>query len=173
MFQLCRLTQGFKQVCGSICCLGVFVEAPAVFCQKQSVGKNAATTTSAGTQSILNPSRSTSTHTTTSHLYTNLNSDNIQQTQINTRRKKKLQPFLSARDELKFAFFKLSHLALRTFCHAPAGICEQLPIVRSSSCVNWLNASSKSAAPSAASGLPKHLQCFVTIGLSKTRWDSD
>ena len=33
LFQLCRLAQGFKQICGAICSLGVFVEAPAVFCQ--------------------------------------------------------------------------------------------------------------------------------------------
>ena len=42
------------------------------------------TTTSAGIQSILNPSRPPPTHTTTSPIYTNLNSDNIQQRQINT-----------------------------------------------------------------------------------------
>ena len=37
VFQLCRLAQGFKQSCGAICSSRVFVEAPAVFCLKQSV----------------------------------------------------------------------------------------------------------------------------------------
>ena len=37
VFQLCPLAQGFKQICRSICSFRVFVEAPAVFCQKQPV----------------------------------------------------------------------------------------------------------------------------------------
>ena len=45
------------------------------------------TTTSAGTQSIFNLSRSTWTHKTASQIHTNLNSNNFQQRQINTRRK--------------------------------------------------------------------------------------
>ena len=104
-----------------------------------------------------------------------LNSCNFQQRQINTRRKQEhLQPFLSARHLQKFAFFKWSHLKLRTFCHAPAGIWEQPVKSNSSSCVDWFNAWSKSAAPSAPlASLLKHLQCFVTIDLSKARWDSD
>ena len=37
LFQLCPLAQGFKQICGALCSFRVSVEAPAVFCQKQSV----------------------------------------------------------------------------------------------------------------------------------------
>ena len=89
--------------------------------------KHVETAISAGVQSILNPYRSTLTHTTTSQIYANLNSDNIQQRQINTRRQQEnLQPFISARHHLKSAFFKWSHLAPRTFCHAAAGIRGQL-----------------------------------------------
>ena len=52
-----------------------------------------------------------------------LNTNNFQQRQIHTGIKQEnLQPFLSARHPEKFAFFKLSHLALRTFCQAPVGI---------------------------------------------------
>ena len=39
LFQQRRLIQCLKQICGSICSLGVFDEAPAVFCQKKSVEK--------------------------------------------------------------------------------------------------------------------------------------
>ena len=90
------------------------------------------------------------------------------------RKQEDLQPFLSARHHKKFASFKLSHLALRTFCHAPVGIWLQSWRSKFSSCVDWLNASSKSAAPSAPSvSVSKHLHCFVSIDLSKTPWDSD
>ena len=65
-FQLCRVAQRLKQTCGSICSLGVVVEAPAVFCQNQSV-ENTLGLRQVQVQSILNPSRSTPTHTTTSH----------------------------------------------------------------------------------------------------------
>ena len=85
--------------------------------------KHVGSTTSAGTQSILSPLWSTWTHTTASQIHTNLNSNNFQQTQINTHRQQEnLQPILSARHCAKSAFFKWSHLALRTFCHAAAGI---------------------------------------------------
>ena len=98
-----------------------------------------------------------------------LNSSNFQQRQINTRRKQEnLQPFLSTRNSPKIAFFKWSHLALRTFCHAPAGICEQPAKSNSSSSGDWLNAWSKSAATSAP-WVPslKHLQCFARGNLFK------
>ena len=45
VFQLCRLAQGFKQICGSICSLRVSVEAPAVLCQNQSGRKDVGTRT--------------------------------------------------------------------------------------------------------------------------------
>ena len=126
LFQLCPLAQGFKQICGALCSFRVSAEAPAVFCEKMSetiCQKHLETAISAGIQSILNTYRSIWTHTTTSQIYTHLNSDNIQQRHINTRRKQEnLQPFLSARHRVKSAFFKLSHLALRTLCHAAAGI---------------------------------------------------
>ena len=90
LFQLGRLAQCFKQICGALCSFRVSVEAPAVFCQKMSetiCRKHLETAISAGIQSILNTYMSTWTHRTTSQIYTNLNSDNIQQRQINTRRK--------------------------------------------------------------------------------------
>ena len=129
LFQQRRVTQRLKQICGSICSLGVFVKAPAVFCQKQSVENTLGLRPLQGTQSILNPYS----QQINSNSYDNfailtmfLNPCNFQQTRINTRRKQEnLQPFLSARHFQKFAFFKWSHLALRTFCHALAGICEQ------------------------------------------------
>ena len=37
LFQLCRLAQGFKQICGAIRSFRFCAEAPGVFCQKQSV----------------------------------------------------------------------------------------------------------------------------------------
>ena len=52
-----RLAQGFKQICGAICSFRVMVEAPAMFCQNQSV------------QVYNNQSRSTPTHTTTSQIW--------------------------------------------------------------------------------------------------------
>ena len=115
------------------------------------------------------------THTTISQIYTNPNSDNIQQRQKGTKRKQEnLCPCLSARHLEKSAFFKLSHLALRTFCQAPAGISEQSMKSNSSSNGDWLKASSKSAAPCVPCvSLLKHLQCFVRINLSKTRSDED
>ena len=74
-------------------------------------------------QLYLDTYRSTWTHTTTSQIYTNLNSDNKQQRQINTRRKQEnIQPILCARHPAKLAFFKLSQLAPCSFCHAAAGI---------------------------------------------------
>ena len=61
-----------------------------------------------------------------------------------------------------------------TFCHAPAGICEKPLKFKSSSCVDWLNAWSRSAAPSAPwVPVPKHLQCFVKNNLSKAPRDYD
>ena len=104
-----------------------------------------------------------------------LNSNNFQPRQMHAAENKKTpQPFLSARHWRKSASFKWSHLALRTFCHAAAGICEQLAKYKSSSCVDWLKAWSKSAAPSApwASSL-KHLQCFGSIDLLKGCWEGD
>ena len=126
--------------------------------------------------SIKNPSRSTLTHTTTSQIYTNLSSDNIQQKHDKKALKKQenLQQFLPARHPPKFAFFKFSHLAPCSFCQAPAGIWEQSVKSNSSSSVDWLKACRRSAAPSAPFVcLLKHLQCFVRIDLSKTLWDYD
>ena len=61
-----------------------------------------------------------------------------------------------------------------SFCHAPVGIWEHLSKSNPSSCVDWLKASSKSAAPFAPFvSVSKHLQCFVKINLSKTPWDYD
>ena len=82
---------------------------------------------SAGIQPILNPSRSTPTHIRQLH-----KSDDAPKlvqlpTETNTHRRKQenLQPFFSARHEQKFAFFKLSHLAPLSLCHAPAWMREQ------------------------------------------------
>ena len=66
LFQQWQLTQRLKQICGSICSLRVSVEAPAVFCQNQSVENTFGRGQSEGIQSILNPSRSIPTHTITS-----------------------------------------------------------------------------------------------------------
>ena len=61
-----------------------------------------------------------------------------------------------------------------TFCHAAAGIWLQPLKPKFSSCVDWLNAWSRSAAPSAPFvSVSKHLQCFVRNNLSKTPSDSD
>ena len=58
LFQQGRLTQRLKQICGSICSFCATAEAPAVFCQNQSVYIiHRGTATSAGVQSILNPSQ--------------------------------------------------------------------------------------------------------------------
>ena len=93
----------------------------------------------------------------------------FEQLPTETRKKQKtLQPLFSARHQLKLTFFKLSHLALRTFCHAAAGIRGQKLRSNSSSRDDWLKVSSKSAAPSAPFvSWWKHLQCFVRINLSK------
>ena len=93
------------------------------------------------------------------------------ETKRRCKKQEKLQPFLSARHWEKFAFFKLSHLAPLSLCHAPAGIWLQQERSKSSSCVDWLNASSRSAAPSAS--LLKHLQCFVRINLLKGCWEGE
>ena len=118
---------------------------------------------SAGIQSILNPCRSTQTHTRTSQIWrcfwnrTTSNRDKKRR----CKKQEKLQPFLSARHWEKFAFFKLSHLAPLSLCHAPAGIWLQKRRSKSSSSGDWLNASNKSAAPSAPCvSLSKHLQCL-------------
>ena len=74
LFQQRRLTQNFKQICGAICSLGVFVEAPGVFCQNQSV-KN-----TFGLQNVKVSSNSYDS-------FTNLNSENIQRKQIHTSNK--------------------------------------------------------------------------------------
>ena len=223
LFQLCRLDQRLKQTCGSICSLGVIVEAPAVFCQHLSF-ENTLGLRQVQVQSILNPSRSTPTHTTTWHTEENkktfnqfslrgtqwnlpssslatwhhelfatmpLGSENsvwkptlpgvttgsrleanlrlhlllgchcrstcsvlpesicrkhlgtttspgtihLKPIQVNSnsydnfthrRKQENLQPILSARHPLKWAFFKLDHLAPWSFCHAAAGIRGQL-----------------------------------------------
>ena len=46
LFQQRRVAQGLKQICGSICSLGVFVEAPAVFWSETICRKHLGTTTS-------------------------------------------------------------------------------------------------------------------------------
>ena len=121
LFQLCRLAQGFKQIFCALCSFRVSVEAPAVFyySQKQSVKSTL------GLQQVKVPvSVNSDSYDNFPNLYSN--SDNFQQRQINTRRQQEsLQTFLSARHHAKLAFFKLSHLALRTFCHAAAGISGQ------------------------------------------------
>ena len=90
------------------------------------------------------------------------------------KKQENLQPFLSARHNLKSAFFKLSHLAPCSFCQASAEIFEQSKNVNSSSSIDWLKAWSKPAAPSAPFVCSlKHLQCFVRINLSKTLRDYD
>ena len=63
LFQQRRVAQCFKQICGSICSFRESVEAPAVFCQKQSVKNTLGWGQSEGIHSVLNhsnPSRSTS-----------------------------------------------------------------------------------------------------------------
>ena len=188
LFQQRRVAQCFKQICSAICTFRVFAEAPAVFCQKQSVEKTLGRGQSEGNYRILQV-RSCTFHpkpvSVNSNSYDNfiiltmlLNSNNFKQRQMHAAEKKPsiiiFQPFLSARHCWKSAFFKRSHLALRTFCHAPAGIWLQPVKTNSSSSGEWLNASSKSAAPSAPFvSLLKHLQCFVRNNLSKRHWDED
>ena len=90
LFQQRRLIQYFKQTCGCICTFRVIVEAPAELCQNQSVEKMLGRR-QVQVLSILNLSRSTRTQP--------------------RRKEENLQPFLIARHQLKFAFFKFSHLA--------------------------------------------------------------
>ena len=67
-FQLCRLAQRFKQICGALCSLRFFVEAPAVFCQNQSLESMLGRWLSRGIHSILNAPQSTPTPMTTSQI---------------------------------------------------------------------------------------------------------
>ena len=68
VFQLCRLAQGLKQICGALCSFRCCVEAPAVFCQNQSLERMLGRRLSPGIHSILNPPQSTPTPTTTSQI---------------------------------------------------------------------------------------------------------
>ena len=137
-------------------------------CQKHL--ETAISPISAGTQSILNTYGSKWTHTTTSQIYTNLNSDNKQQRQIHTCTKQENPSTIS----LCEALMEICRLQVE-----PLGTTNFLPRARwdlrtarepnSSSCVHWLKASNKSAAPSAPFvSVSKHLQCFVRNNLSKT-----
>ena len=72
------------------------------------------------------------------------------------------------------AFRSFGQAPSGSWCQAAKGIWEHSLKFNDSSSGEWLNASTKSAAPSAPFvSLLKHLQCFVRINLSKTRWNSD
>ena len=74
----------------------------------------------------------------------------------------------SSSSGMPFAEHSFGQAPSGSCCQAPFGICEQPSKNNPSSCVEWLNAWSKSAAPSAPwVPLTKHLQCFVSIDPSK------
>ena len=120
LIQLCRLAQGFKQICGALCSFRVSVEAPAVFCQK--VCQN---TLGLRPVQVYNPSNNSDPYDN----FTNLNSSIFHETDKYTLTGDKqgnLQPILSARHQLKICLSSSwSHLAPCNFCHAAAGIPRQ------------------------------------------------
>ena len=129
LFQQRWLAQRLKQTCGSICSVSSSGETPAVFCQNQSVES----TLGLRQVQVYNPSKNQSGSTPTSKIwqcsydnFTNLTTPELEQFP-NTHRKKQENPqaFLSARHPVKSAFFKFSHLAPCSFCHAPARMPEQ------------------------------------------------
>ena len=72
------------------------------------------------------------------------------------------------------ALCSFGHAPSGSCCQAAAGISEHPRKFNSSSRGDWLNAPSKSAAPSAPFVSPsKHLQCFVRINLLKRCWEGD
>ena len=177
LFQQRRMTQRLQKIWCSICTSRVIVEAPAVFCQHRSVEKIVETAISAcryTIAAIAHPGQLQLIQQLHKSIQIWARTTSNRDTYTAGGNKKTFAPFLFTSHWKKSAFFKLSHLAPCSSCHAAAGICEQSEKFNSSSRDDWLNACRRSSAPSAPFVSPlKHLRCFVRINRSKRRWDRD